>query len=154
MRLLRTEIAIQASPRAIWDILGDIDRYGEWNAVLFDVSGRLAPGEFIDATIRFSNAETHRFRAKVIQVVEERELRWVSEVPGETISRAEHYFVLTPLADGSTHLEHCEAFDGPLADLIWSMMDSVGRRNYQEMNRALKARAEAAEAGDPHHQML
>lgn len=146
MKLLHTEIMIQASPQTIWGILADIDRYSEWNAVLPHVAGRMVPGEYIDATICFSNAEAHQFRARLIRIIEGRELRWVSEVPGETISRAEHYFILTPLADGGTHLEHCEAFDGPLADLIWPMMDSVARRDYQDMNRALKARAEAAEA--------
>ena len=146
MKIVRTEIVIDASPQTIWSILDDLELYAEWNEVLPLVSGRTTVGAHIDAVICFTGAEPQPFSPKLIRIVGAREFRWVSEIPGETISRAEHYFILTPLADGGTHLEHCEAFDGPLADLIWPMMDSVARRDYQDMNRALKARAEAAEA--------
>lgn len=30
-RSIRTEITIAGAPRDVWDVLVDLDRYGEWN---------------------------------------------------------------------------------------------------------------------------
>lgn len=146
MRILRTEITIAAPPQTVWSILDDLDRYGEWNRVLPRVAGRTIAGQRLDASIRFSNGVSHEFGPLLLRVVGARELRWVSEVPGEEVTRAEHYFILTPTADGGTHLEHCESFTGPLAEEMWPLMEQAGRADYTALNEALKQRAEAAVA--------
>lgn len=146
MRILRTDITIAAPPQTVWSILDDLDRYQEWNRVLPRVAGRTTAGSRLDASIRFSNGVSHEFGPLLLRVVGARELRWVSEVPGEEVTRAEHYFILTPTADGGTHLEHCESFTGPLEDEMWPLMEQAGRADYIALNEALKQRAEAAVA--------
>lgn len=146
MRILRTGITIAAPPQTVWSILDDLDHYGEWNRVLPRVAGRTTAGQRLDASIRFSNGVSHEFGPLLLRVVGARELRWVSEVPGEEVTRAEHYFILTPTADGGTHLEHCESFTGPLAEDMWPLMEQAGRADYTALNEALKHRAEAAVA--------
>ena len=146
MRIVRTEITISAPPQTVWSILDDLDRYGEWNRVLPRAAGFTTAGRRLDASIRFSNGVSHEFGPLLLRVVGARELRWVSEVPGEEVTRAEHYFILTPTADGGTHLEHCESFTGPLEDAMWPLMEQAGRADYIALNEALKARAEAAVA--------
>ena len=145
MKAVRTEIVIDAAPQTIWAILDELELYSEWNKVLPKISGRTTVGSHLDAVITFTGAEPQPFSPKLIRIVGARELRWVSEIPGETVSRAEHYFILTPRDDGQTHVEHCEEFDGPLADMMWSMVGHIAPADYDALNRALKARAEAAE---------
>lgn len=145
MKIVRTEIVIDAAPQTIWSILDDIELYPDWNRVLPQVSGRTTVGSHIDAVICFTGAEPQPFSPKLIRIVGAREFRWVSEIPGETISRAEHYFILTPRPDGKTHVEHCEEFDGPFADTMWAMVGHIAPADYEALNQALKARAEAAE---------
>lgn len=145
MKIVRTEIVIDAAPQTIWSILDDLDLYAEWNKVLPEISGRTTVGSHVDAVICFTGAEPQPFSPKLIRIVGAREFRWVSEIPGETISRAEHYFILTPLADGKTHVEHCEEFDGPFADTMWAMVGHIAPADYAALNEALKTRAEAAE---------
>lgn len=145
MKIVKTEIVIDAAPQTVWSILDDLERYPEWNKVLPQVSGRTTVGKHIDAVICFTGAEPQPFSPKIIRIVGARELRWVSEIPGETISRAEHYFILTPLPDGKTHVEHCEEFDGPFADTMWALVGHIAPTDYAALNEALKARAEAAE---------
>lgn len=147
VKKVETGIAIAASPQTVWSILDDLDRYGEWNALLPRISGRTTVGRSLDATIAYTGQSAIDFRPKILRIVGARELRWVSEIPGDPPSRAEHYFILTPTADGGTWLENTEIFEGPLADAIWPMMDGVGRRDFEKMNRDLKARAEALERG-------
>lgn len=145
MKTLKTEIAIAASPQTVWSILDDLDCYGEWNALLPRIAGRTTVGKTLDAAIAYSGQASIDFRPKLLRIVGARELRWVSEIPGNPPSRAEHYFILTPTANGGTWLENTEIFDGPIADAIWPMMEGVGRRDFEKMNRDLKTRAEAAE---------
>jgi S-(hydroxymethyl)glutathione synthase len=145
MKTVRTEIVIDAAPQTIWSILDDLELYSEWNKVLPQISGQTTYGAKIDAVIEFTGAQPQPFQPTLTRIVGARELRWVSEVPSEPVSRAEHYFILTPLADGRTHLEHCESFDGPLTDMMWSMVGAVAPIDYDAMNHALKARAETAE---------
>ncbi|MBY0401106.1 GFA family protein, partial [Myxococcota bacterium] len=85
------------------------------------------------------------FRPKILRIVGARELRWVSEIPGDPPSRAEHYLILTPTVDGGTHFENTELFEGPIAEAVWPMMEGVGRRDFEQMNRDLKNRAELLE---------
>lgn len=146
MKTLRTEIHIAAPPQTVWSILDDIARYGEWNRVLPRVAGRTTAGETLDASIRFSNGASFEFGPRLLRVVGARELRWVSEVPGEEVSRAEHYFILSPASDGGTQVLHCESFSGPMTEEVWPMMETTGRSDYEELNAALRARAEAAVA--------
>lgn len=146
MQTLRTEIHIAAPPQTVWSILDDLARYGEWNRVLPRVEGRTTVGETLDASIRFSNGASFEFGPRLLRVVGARELRWVSEVPGEEISRAEHYFILSPTPDGGTQVLHCESFSGPMAAEVWPMMETTGRQDYEELNEALRVRAEAAVA--------
>lgn len=149
MKTLRTDIHIAAPPQTVWSILDDLARYGEWNRVLPRVAGRTTVGETLDASIRFSNGASFEFGPRLLRVVGARELRWVSEVPGEEISRAEHYFILSPTADGGTLVSHCEAFSGPMTAEVWPMMETTGRQDYEELNEALRVRAEAAIGESP-----
>ncbi len=145
MKVVRTEIVIDASAQTIWSILDDLELYVDWNRVLPEVRGLTTVGRHIDAVICFTGSEPQPFSPKLIRIVGARELRWVSEIPGESVSRAEHYFILTPLSDGKTHVEHCEEFDGPFADAMWAMVGHIAPIDYDALNHALKERAEAAE---------
>lgn len=144
MKIVRTEITIDAPPQTVWSILDDLRRYPEWNRVLARIAGRTTVGRALDGEISFSDGSSFQFAPVISCIVGARELRWYSEVPGEPVTRAEHFFILTPTANGGTHLLHCESFDGPMADMIWPLMERAGRPDYEAMNVALKQRAEAA----------
>lgn len=151
-----TEILIAAPPQVVWSILDDLDRYSEWNRTVPTISGRTTVGAFIDAEIGFTGMGSHAFRAEILRVVPGRELRWMSRVLTEPVSTAEHFFVLEPTADGGTRFVHGETFAGPMVEMIWPMMDTVARADYEAMNRDLKHRAEAALASPapPLHPVL
>jgi hypothetical protein len=145
MKTVRTEIIINAPPQTVWSILDDLDRYPEWNRVLPTAKGRTTVGQLLDASVAFPGMpEPQPFAPELLRIVGVRELRWVTTMGGDQGYRAEHWFILTPLGGGMTHLKHCESFEGPAIEFIWPMMDTTGRQAYEEMNQSLKARAEAA----------
>ncbi len=149
MRAANTEIQIDASAQTVWSILDDLANYPSWNKVLPEISGVTTVGRSVSGSIQFSGKSPQPVQGTLIRIVGARELRWVSEVPSEPVTRAEHYFKLTPISEQRTLLEHGELFDGPLEDFIWSMIGDVISADYDQMNLDLKARAEALEAKTP-----
>jgi S-(hydroxymethyl)glutathione synthase len=149
MKSVTTEIQIDASAQTIWSVLDDLDSYGLWNKVLPKIAGVTTLGRQIHGSIHFSAKEPQEVHGTILRIIGARELRWVSEVPSDPVTRAEHYFKLTPIDDRRTLLEHGELFDGPLEDFIWSMIGDAIGVDYEQMNLDLKERAEGLEKVRP-----
>ena len=143
-KVLRTEITIDAAPQTVWSIMDDLERYPEWNRLLPLVEGRTTVGQVLNATIAYPNMDPIPFSPTMTRIVGARELRWLSAVPGDDGFTADHYFVLHPTPDGGTRLQNCEAFEGPNLDMVWPLVEKVGESSFEDMNRDLKKRAEAA----------
>ena len=143
-KVIRTEIMIDAAPQTVWSIMDDLARYPEWNKLLRLAEGRTTVGQVLKATIAYPDMDAIPFSPTVTRIVGARELRWLSAVPGEDGFTADHYFVLQPTPDGGTHLQNCEAFEGPNLDMVWPLMEKVGESSFEDMNRDLKNRAEGA----------
>jgi S-(hydroxymethyl)glutathione synthase len=145
MKSLETEIEIDASPQTVWSVLDDLERYPEWNALVPELSGLTVVGQVVTGAFVLPNMPAIPLAPTLIRIVGARELRWVTTMPGFT---AEHYFILTPTADGGTHLTHNEDFEGSAVATMWPGVGGNGPA-YMRMNEALKARAEALEAARP-----
>ena len=143
MKILETELMIDAPPQTLWSILDDLARYSEWNSVVRELQGLTIVGETLTGRMVLPNAPEIRFSPVLTRIVGARGLRWITTVPGEKGFTAEHYFVLTPTESGGTHLVHNEIFDGPGTDDLWGLFDSAGRVAYNRMNADLQTRARA-----------
>jgi S-(hydroxymethyl)glutathione synthase len=146
MKILETEIIIAASPQAVWSVLDDLEAYPIWNKLVPDLKGRTTVGQTVRGTLVQPNTPDIPIAPTLTRIVGARELRWLTVVPGTEGFSAEHCFVLIPLKDGKTHLKHFEIFDGPLAEIMWSGIDTNSRRAYEEMNHDLKQRSETLAA--------
>ena len=142
MRLLETEIVIDAPSQTVWAVLDDIERYPEWNPALTALRGRTTVGQGVVGTLRQPNNPERQVTPTITRIVGARELRWLSQAPGGVFS-AEHIFILKPISDGRTHVLHSEVFDGPVSDERWPSINTNLRQAYLNLNQALKARAEA-----------
>lgn len=85
------------------------------------------------------------FKPTVLAAEAGRELRWLSRflVPG--LFDGEHSFQLEELPGGRTRLIQAERFRGLLVGLSGGTLDKT-RLGFEQMNRALKQRAEAVTA--------
>ncbi|MEV5020437.1 SRPBCC family protein [Sphingobium sp. LMA1-1-1.1] len=143
MRILETEITIDASPHAVWSVLDDLDSYPEWNKLVPDLTGRTTVGQTVRGTLVQANLPDVALQPELTRIVGARELRWLTDVPGEQGFTAEHCFILEPLQDGTTRVRHFENFDGPFSEIMWPGIDIHSRVAYNQMNVDLKARVEA-----------
>lgn len=145
-REITTQIEIDAPAQDVWDILVDFDRHPEWNPFLEVISGEATEGSRLALTVRPPGRGATSFEPTVLAAQAPRELRWLGRVGLPRIFDGEHRFVLEPLDAGRTRLLHAETFRGVLVPLLWRSLEASTREGFEQMNRALKARAESGAA--------
>lgn len=142
---LHTEIEISASAERVWAVLSDFASYPQWNPFIRSAAGAPEQGARLRITVQASGGKPMRFSPVVLTAQAGRELRWLGRFLLPGLFDGEHRFVIQPLDEGKVRFEHSERFSGLLVGLLRASLDRDTRRGFEEMNQALKARAEAGE---------
>ena len=142
MKELRSEIEIQATAERVWQILIDFASFPEWNPFIRKASGNIRVGERLEVNIQPSGARGMTFRPTVLKAEPNRELRWLGHLLISGLFDGEHSFTIEPLREGRVRFTQREVFTGLLVPLFARGLDTDTRRGFEEMNQALKARAE------------
>lgn len=143
MRLLPTDrldtaIDIAAPPAAVWRVLTDFAAYAAWNPFIRQAAGEARAGTRLTATMHPAGRKPMTFGPLVTRAEADKALVWRGSLPVPGLFDGEHAFLLTETANG-TQLHHSEAFRG----LLVPFLKAEGfRRDFEAMNRALKARVE------------
>jgi hypothetical protein len=143
-RDIQDTIEINASPAAVWAAFTDTGSFAAWNPFLRRADGELRPQAKLDVQIKPPGARALSFKPTVLAVEPERELRWIGRfiVPG--LFDGEHSFRLEPLDSGGTRFTTAEHFSGLLVPVFSGYLDKT-QTGFEQMNAALKARAEGAQ---------
>ncbi|HWH15914.1 MAG TPA: SRPBCC domain-containing protein [Miltoncostaeaceae bacterium] len=149
MREIRTETVIAAPPAAVWAVLADTERYGDWNPFVTRLTGALREGGRIRVRLEPPGRRGMTFRPRVVRVAPERELRWRGRLGVPGLFDGEHALELAPAPGGGTRLVHGERFRGLLVGLLGGTI-AAAEQGFHAMNAALAAEAEArARRGTP-----
>ena len=140
---LHTEIEIEASAEQVWAVLSDFASYSQWNPFIKSIAGKPEQGARLQITVQPSGGKSMRFSPIVLTAEIGRELRWLGRFLLPGVFDGEHRFVIEPLGEGKVRFEQSERFSGLLVGLLRSSLDRDTKRGFEEMNRALKARAES-----------
>jgi hypothetical protein len=145
---LKTEIEIAATPEQVWSILTDFSAYPEWNPFIRSIRGAPEQGTSLEVRIQPSGTKGMTFRPAVTSAIRAYELRWLGRflVPG--LFDGEHRFNIQPIANGKVRFRQSELFSGILVPMFRARLDRDTKRGFEEMNQALKLRAEATEPSD------
>lgn len=141
MKELRTEIEIQASPEKVWQTLTDLDKYPDWNPFIHHAIGKAKVGEKVDITFR-SGSKEMTLHCTVVKVVPNKELIWKYHVILPGLFSGEHSFTIEPMGTNQVRFIDKEIFNGLLVPLQAKDIDTNSRRGFEELDKALKARAE------------
>jgi hypothetical protein len=141
---LRTEIEISTNPEKVWMILSDFDKYDQWNPFINRIIGQAKEGSRIEIHIETPGGKNRKYEPTVTKVEQGRELRWIgkSSLPG--FLNGEHIFTIERLQPERVRLVHREIFNGLLTSLFGKSLDTDVKKGFEEMNKALKERAEHA----------
>ncbi len=144
MKQIHTEIEIHAPAGEVWRVLTDFAAYPQWNPFVRRVEDEVRVGGRLHVYIQPSGGKGMSFRPTVLVADPDREFRWLGHlwVPG--LFDDEHSFVIEPAGHGRVRFIQRERFGGLLVPLLSKMLDGETRSGFEEMNRALKVRAESA----------
>ena len=142
MREIRTSVDIDATPESVWGVLTDFDAYPDWNPFIRSISGALAKGEQLDVSVGASGKKPMRFTPVVTAAIPGEEFAWLGHFGMNGIFDGHHHFQISVSGKG-TRLDHFEEFSGVLSLFVLASIRSSTTRGFEEMNQALKDRAEA-----------
>jgi hypothetical protein len=139
---VRSEIEINSYPESVWKILTDFATYDQWNPFINKIIGLPTEGSKIDIYIETPSGKNRKYSPRITKVEEGRELRWFgkSSLPG--FLNAEHIFTIEELQPESVRFIQREVFGGLLTRLFGKGLDTDVMQGFQDMNGALKKRAE------------
>lgn len=142
MKEVRTEIEINTVPERVWKILADFEKYEQWNPFINKIIGQAKEGTRIMIHIETPGGKKRKYGPTVTRVEQGRELRWLGKgsIPG--FLNGEHIFTIEQIQADRVRLVHREVFDGLLTSLFGKSLDTDVRQGFEEMNKALKERAE------------
>ena len=144
VRQFETDIMINASAEAVWNTLTNFRAFSDWNPSLQTVQGMLNEGDEIKLLAISPSGAKHHTTAKIIRVDAPRELRWLGGSPLPFLFQAERYFLIEPLCQSNIRFVQGEIVSGLAVPFRWKKLNTDGRLGYENMNIALKKRAEEA----------
>jgi hypothetical protein len=139
---LRSQIEIEAPAARVWQVLTDFAAYPEWNPFIRRVNGRPEVDEQLVVRMRPSGTKGMTFRPTVLKAEPNRQLRWLGHLLMPGLFDGEHVFEIEELDEDRVLFTQREIFRGLLVPLLARSLDRDTQRGFEEMNRALRERAE------------
>jgi hypothetical protein len=139
---LRSQVEIEAPAERVWQVLTHFDAYPDWNPFIRRVNGRPEVDEQLVVRMRPSGTKGMTFRPTVLKAEPNRQLRWLGHLLVPGLFDGEHIFEIEELDEDRVLFTQREIFRGLLVPLLARSLDRETQRGFEEMNRALRERAE------------
>ncbi len=143
MKELYSVIEIEAPAQKVWEILFDFDSYPEWNPFIRKIKGKVEEGQKIEAFLQPQGSKGMSFSPRIVKVEPYREFRWLGRFILPKLFDGEHIFELKELKSNKTLFVQREKFRGILVPMIMKNFGEKTQKGFEEMNKALKERAES-----------
>jgi len=138
---LSNEIVINSSANRLWALITDFEDFPRWNPFIRRATGEIKTGATLEVFIQPSGTKGMTFRPKVLKVDPNHELRWLGRLYLPWLFDGEHALIIEPSSENSVKFVQREKFTGLLVPFARSLLRDT-QRGFEEMNRALKQRAE------------
>ena len=140
---LHTEIDIDATPEAVWQVLTDLDGWADWNPFITSSVGKAAVGEELINRMEPPGGKAMTFKPEVTVADDGATFEWLGKLGVTGVFDGRHRFQLEATPSGGTHLVHTEHFSGVLVRFMRKSLDTNTVQGFQLMDTALKNRVEA-----------
>ncbi|MBU0992939.1 MAG: SRPBCC domain-containing protein [Proteobacteria bacterium] len=147
-----TEIEINASPKTVWDILVDLEKYKEWNPFIRESRGQAVLGAILTCRPEVIKGRIQTFYPVVTTVVPEKTFAWTGHVVAPWFAEGEHIFEIEPVSKDRIRHVHRQIFTGLISPLMgFGLLSLRTREGFIRMNEALKVLAEKTESQSRPH---
>ena len=141
-KTLSSEILIDSSAERVWKIITDFGDFPRWNPFIRRATGEIKTGARLEIFIQPSGTRGTTFRPKILNVHPNQELRWLGRLYLPWLFDGEHALIIEASSGNSIKFIQREKFVGLLIPFASAQLcDTL--RGFEEMNKALKQRAEA-----------
>ena len=141
-KVVSSSIEIAASPERVWRVLTDFPSYPQWNPFITSLSGSLEIGKKLVVRIEPPGGHPMTFRPIVLTVEDQKKMVWMGRLLFPNIFDGEHRLELAPSTAGTSFTQR-EKFTGVMVALMSEASFTRTQSGFQEMNEALKRRAES-----------
>lgn len=137
----QNNIEIQATLEEVWDILTDLDKYAEWNPLLYRAEGKVEVGKKVKLSAKTASNDMN-FNCLVTRVEQHHEFAWKFHVISPFLFRGEHIFQIEQSNEQSVRFIDHEIFEGLLVPLQAKKLKTNAKAAMVAMGEALKVRTE------------
>jgi hypothetical protein len=147
LKVIRSEIDIDASVQKVWDIIVDLGRYPEWNPFTPRVGAKkIVVGDEFLLDCQMTEKQLLKDEREVFLAYEpeQHKLCWgTSRTRGRPGIKSYRWQICEALEGDRTHFINYEEFHGILAPLVNLLYGKKLQRAFDSYCRALKKRAES-----------
>lgn len=147
-RTIRSAIEIRAPIETIWSVLTDFANYPDWNPHIRRVLGVVSEGARVTIQTRPPGGRIIVMRPTVVTFLPPNELRWRAKFVSGRLFTGEHGFRLELTATNRVRFVQDETFTGLLVPIYSRLRLAHTKRGFEDVNQALRDRAERATRSD------
>jgi hypothetical protein len=144
-------VGIAAPAELVWEVLYDIDSWGQWNPLYPEVQGSLRIGEVLTLTQLLPGGEAEVLRPRVSEWVPNSHIYWHMAWLGGLV-KVQRYFEIEAVSDTGSIFANGDIFRGLLGPYVGNRLQRQLRAGYRAMGDALRDRVQAVwieRGGDP-----
>jgi hypothetical protein len=135
---VNTVIVIDASLTDVWKVLGDPERFPEWNPLIKKFVGDIRRRGQIYVELDIPDVGIRTYDAMLLGYQIEHEFIWEYDLPIPRLFTGKHKLIIDPVPGGRVRFRHEEEFRGLLVGPLTASYLEQKRRGFEAMNRALK----------------
>ena len=144
MQVITTEIEIAASPEQVWDVLSDVESWGDWSPIIKEVSGRPEEGSKLQVTMsgKDESKSGPKYAPTILKFSRPKKIHWRAHMMASFLFTNDKILELEEV-DNGTKLIHKETFKGLMAKMMCKQMEVGVPPMLATMNMALKEKVES-----------
>lgn len=142
MKEIITEIEINAPAEKVWQVLTNFEQFPNWNPFIHSAKGEIRVEERLEVYLKPSGARGMTFKPQVMKAEKNSEFRWLGHLLIPALFDGEHIFKIEAINENRVNFIQREIFKGILVPLLWKQLNTSTRMGFEEMDQALKNRAE------------